>query len=224
MYPICKRARARGAWGENSTRREKARIKMKAWMSVAGAAIAAAPALATVYTDSASFLANVQPGVYFEDFAGVPAGEAPSLSFSDGTFSYDITAGFGGGTGTLFNDPGLISTNSAVDFLQIDFTSGNVTAVGGNMYATDIFFFPVVADMVITLSDGTVESFTSSSATDFRGFTSGVVITSLTIEAVDGLAPAWATLQNFYVGAAVPAPGALALLGLGGIAAGRRRR
>lgn len=199
---------------------------MKAMMFAAGAAMAAAPAFGgtTVYTDSASFLANVQPGAYFNDFAGVPTGSVPSLSFDDGTFAYTINA-VGAGSNNLFNDPGVVSTDSAADALQITFTSGNVTAVGGNFWSTDILFLPFAAQMVIDLSDGTSVSYNSTSAADFRGFTSGVAITSITIDAVDPIAgPAWAAVDNLTVGQVIPAPGAMALLGLGGLAAARRRR
>lgn len=197
---------------------------MKNLICVAGAAMAAAPAMATVYTDSASFLNDVQAGYYFNNFTGVPSGAQPSVSYDNGTFAYTITAA-GAGSNQLFNDPNFVSTDSALDSLVVTFTSGNVTAVGGNFWSTDISFFPFAADVVIDLSDGTSVSFFSTSASDFRGFTSTTAITSMTIDAVDPVAgPAWATLDNLYVGVAVPAPGAMALLGLGGLAAARRRR
>jgi MYXO-CTERM domain-containing protein len=195
---------------------------MKAMMFLAGA-VMAAPAMADVFTDSASFLANVQPGFYFNNFASAPSGAVPSLSFSSGGFAYTVSTG--GGVSGLFNGTGLISTDNAADVIRIDFTSGNVTAVGGNFWSTDINFFPFAATVDVELSDGTSVSFNSTSANDFRGFTSNSVITSLTIDAIDPLSgPAWSTLDNLYVGQAIPAPGAMALLGLGGLAAARRRR
>lgn len=197
---------------------------MRAMMLMA-AAVTAAPAMAAVYTDSASFLAQVQPGFYFNNFTGVPTGAQPSLSYSSGGFSYTISTAPGSISG-LFNGTGFVSTDNAQDMIQIDFTSGNVTAVGGNFWATDINFNAIAATVAINLSDGTSVSFNSTSANDFRGFTSTQTITSLTIDALDvpGGAFAWSTLDNLYVGQAIPAPGAMALLGLGGLAAARRRR
>ena len=195
---------------------------MKAMMFLAGAAMAP-PALATVFTDSASFLAQVQPGFYFNNFSSVGGGATPSLSFNSGGFAYTVTA-FGPGSQQLFNDPGLVSTDSALDAIRITFTSGNVTAVGGNFFSSDINFNAIAASVTVALSDGQSVTFNSSSANDFRGFTSTQTITSLTIDALDAAAPAWSTLDNLYVGQAIPAPGAMALLGLGGLAAARRRR
>jgi len=203
-------------------------MKMRGVFAVGAAAVSLATgagyATTNVYTNSGDFLSNVQPGFYLETFAGVPVGPAgPLLSFSNGTFSYDITA-VGGGTNQLFNNPGLVSTDSALDAIVITFTSGNVTAVGGNMWGTDINFVAIPASMTITLSDGTVEVYNANSATAFRGFVSDMLITSLTIDAADLPANAWSTLDNLYVGAAIPAPGGVALLGLGGLLAARRRR
>ncbi len=194
---------------------------MKTMMFLAGA-VMAAPAMADVYTDSASFLAAIEPGYFFNNFTGVPTGAQPSLSYSSGGFSYTISTAPGSVSG-LYNGTGFVSTDNATDMIQIDFTSGNVTAVGGNFWATDINFSTLAATVSINLSDGTSVSFNSNSVNDFRGFTSNVAITSMTIDAADIPVNAWATMDNLYVGA-VPAPGALAVLGLGGLVAGRRRR
>jgi hypothetical protein len=51
---------------------------MKNLICVAGAAMAVAPAMATVYNDSASFLANVQGGYYFNNFASVTPAPPPA--------------------------------------------------------------------------------------------------------------------------------------------------
>tara|TARA_R110002096_G_scaffold344921_4_gene538024 strand:- start:6488 stop:7084 length:597 start_codon:yes stop_codon:yes gene_type:complete len=182
----------------------------------------AGQASATVYTDSASFMGALSAS-YTNGFDGAVPGPSADLNFSDGTFSYTVGASGAGGSG-LYNDTGLISTDNALDGILVTFTSGNVTAVGGNMWATDISVFPVNAQVTVSLSDGTVESFASSSAADYRGFTSGVVITSIFIDADDSLANAWSTLDNLTVGTTIPAPASVAMLGLGGLVATRRRR
>ena len=75
--------------------------------------------------------------------------------------------------------------------------------------------------MVIELSDGTVYEFDPVDGEDFRGFVSDAPLASIWIEAPDAFGNAWPTMDHFFVG--VPAPGALALLGLAGLARNRRR-
>ena len=189
-------------------------------LSVAGLATAGT---ATVYTDLVSFMANVQAGSFSNGFDTVPVGDAgPSLNFGPvNGYAYTVSATNGG---TLFNDPGIVSTNTATDALLITFTGAPVTAVGGNFWASDIIFLPTGSDITINLSDGTNVSYTSTGPNDFRGFISDVAITSMTIDAPDVPGNAWATMDNLVVGAAIPAPGAAAVLGLAGLAGIRRRR
>lgn len=190
-------------------------------LSVAGLATAGT---ATVFTDVASFMANVQMGSFTNDFATAPVGASGPLNFGPvNGFAYTVGA-VGAGTNQLFNDPGIISTDSALDAIVVTFTGAPVTAVGGNFWASDINFFPTGTDITISLSDGTNVSYTSTGPNDFRGFISDVAITSMTIDAPEGLGNAWATMDNLIVGAAVPAPGAVAVLGLAGLAGIRRRR
>lgn len=199
---------------------------MKKTTVLTGAAFIAATAgvaMGDTFTDSGSFMAALEAGAYTNTFDDSGSGPFASLSYSNGTFSYDITAMGAGGSG-LFNDPGLVSTDSALDGILITFTSGNVTGVGANFYASDINFLPLSADMTLSLSDGTIEAFSASSAADFRGFTSNVAITSIFIDADDSFTNAWSTLDNLTVGRAIPTPGSLAMLGLGGLVATRRRR
>jgi hypothetical protein len=153
-----------------------------------------------VYTDRTTFLQNVSPGFYEENFASVPGGAAgPSLSFSGNGFAFTITAE-GAGTNNLFNDPGVISTDSAVDAIVVTFTGAPVTAVGGNFWATDISVVPTGTDIVITLSNGTIETFTSTGPTNFRGFVTAAPITSIRIDAPDVPANAWSTMDNVILG------------------------
>ena len=187
------------------------------------ASLMAGQAMAAVYNDLASFNGAINAGAYTNAFDDSGSGAFAVLSYTDGTFSYDVTAS-GAGCSGLFNDPGIVSTDSALDGILVTFTSGNVTAVGGNFWSSDISFAPITAEMTLTLSDGTIEVLTSGGPIDFRGFTSNSVITSIFIDADDSIQNAWSTLDNLIVGTMIPAPGSMALLGLGGIVAGRRRR
>jgi hypothetical protein len=192
---------------------------MKKTISVLATLIAclsatSAMAVTTTYTDSASFLANVEAGSYYEDFSGVAAGAGGPLSFTDGVFSYDIdTAPSAPGTpppGGLFNDPGIISTNTAGDAILVSFTGAPVTAVGGTFFASDINFAQIPSDVVVTLSDGTTAGF---NGIGFSGFTSDSgAITSIEINTNDPVTAAWATIDELYVGTAVvPEPGSALL-------------
>jgi MYXO-CTERM domain-containing protein len=199
-------------------------IRSAAALAVLSAAGFATAGTSTVYTDLASFMAQVAPGSYSENFATVPTGAVASLNFGPvNGFAYTVGA-TGLGSNQLFNDPGIVSTDSALDSLLITFTGAAVTAVGGNFWASDVSFFPTGTDIVINLSDGTNVSYTSTGPTDFRGFVSDVAITSMTIDAPEGVGNAWATMDNLVVGTAIPAPGAAAVLGLAGLAGIRRRR
>ena len=176
-------------------------------------------AATTVYTSSASFLPNVGPGAYFENFNGLPS--SPPESFAGGAFAYTISAAEG-----LYASGEFIGTNQPDEALTITFTSGNVSAVGGNFYATNISDAFQSVSLTLTLSDGTSVSFTPSSATDsFRGFASTALITSLTISAPG--ASLYAGLDNLTVGvSAVPEPASALMLALGAAAllVARRRR
>ena len=99
-----------------------------------------------------------------------------------------------------------------------------VTAVGGNFWGTDINFNTIPADMSVELSDGTVHNYSTSSPTGFAGFVSDMTITSVIVGVSAGGGNVWATLDNLYVGGAIPTPGALGLFGVAGLAAARRRR
>jgi hypothetical protein len=199
-------------------------IRSAAALAVLSAAGFATAGTSTVYTDLASFMANVAPGSYSENFAGVPTGAVASLNFGPvNGFAYTVGA-TGLGTNQLFNDPGIISTDSAVDSILVTFTGAAVTAVGGNFWASDINFFPTGTGITINLSDGTNVSYTSTGPSDFRGFIANVAITSIQIDAPDVPGNAWATMDNLVVGAAIPAPGAAAVLGIAGLAGIRRRR
>lgn len=192
---------------------------------MAGAPIATAT---DTYTDVNDFLNNVVPGYYDEDFSAVAGGAVDTLSFGGNGFGYTASSTVGmdagsTGDGGLFNDPGLLSLNTATDALLIEFNQGNVTAVGGDFFASDINFFEIPADVTVNLDDGTSLDFVGGG---FAGFTSNVAISSIVIDASDDTlgAPAWPTVDRLIVGTMVPAPAGFALLGAGVIFAARRRR
>lgn len=154
-----------------------------------------------VYTDRTTFLQNVQGGHFEEGFASVPVGTAvPSLDFSGNGFAYTVTA-IGGGTQQLYNDPGIISHDSAIDAIRITFTGAPVTAIGGNFWGTDITFTPNGGEVTLTLADSTTVTYASSGPGDFRGFVTTTPIAHITIDAADVPANSWSTIDNVIAGA-----------------------
>ncbi|NCT66977.1 MAG: hypothetical protein GXC76_04940 [Rhodanobacteraceae bacterium] len=158
-----------------------------------------------VYTSRATFLANAPTTFYEENFANVPLDlvEEP-LPFSGAGVSYTVFSSDpydpDAGSGGLYNPPGAISTNSASSKIVITITSGTVKAIGGNFWATDISFSPTGTTTTLTLSDGTVETYTSTGPSDFRGFVTTTPITKLEIDTPNqGTTPIWPALDNLIV-------------------------
>lgn len=182
------------------------------------AASASSFAATTVYTSSASFLANVLPGAYTENFDGLPA--TPPSSYASGAFSYSLAAASG-----LYGSGTFIGTNQIDEALTINFTGGNISAIGGNFFATDLGDSLQSVAVTLTLSDGTSVTFTPTSLADsYRGFASTAAITSLTFSAPGQ--SLYASLDNLTVGvSAVPEPASMLLMALGvaGLLAARRR-
>ena len=103
----------------------------------------------------------------------------------------------------LFNDPDLISTNNSTDALLVTFTGAPVMAVAGNFWPTAFGFPTLTGDMILTLSDGTVETFPSNSPTVFRGIVTCAPITSIRIDTPDNTPTVvlrWPTLDNLIIG------------------------
>lgn len=117
-----------------------------------------------------------------------------------------------------------LSTNNP-EPMTLSFAGQDVFGFAGNIYGTDINFNVVPSIVQLSLEDGTSYIGFVDSATQFVGFYStGAAITAVTISAQPlpgGTNNVYATLDNMTF--AIPAPGAIALLGLAGLA-GRRRR
>ncbi len=176
-----------------------------------------------VFTSEADFVAAIDGGYYLENFDAYAYGDYQdyTLDLAQDEWAYTVSAS-GVSMSFLWSGDSCMSTNSADDGLLVEFTGTLPTAIGGYFYSRDISGYYIPGPMVLELRDGTVYEFDAASASDFRGFTTDVGITSIFIESPDVAGPQWSTMDQFYVGA-VPAPGALALLGLAGLA-GRRRR
>jgi len=153
-----------------------------------------------------------------EDFNSFANGFAPSASGSTSGVSWTASAA----SGVNF-DAGQISTNSP-ETLNFTFSPG-VQGVSGNIYSTDISFNIVASIVQVTLTDGSSYIGYSDSAASFVGFYStGASIASMSITS-SSLAGGslYPTVDNLYF-ASVPAPGALALVGLAGLTARHRVR
>ncbi|MDO9092927.1 MAG: PEP-CTERM sorting domain-containing protein [Rubrivivax sp.] len=168
-----------------------------------------ASAQTTVYTNLAAFQANLAPGSYTETFADSGFSGDPSASFSGGGYGYTISA-----PGGLYGNGTFLGTNLPNEALTVSFTGAPVTALGGNFYATNFSDAFQAVPVTLSLSDGTTTTFTPSSVIgSFRGFTSAVAITSLTVGAPG--ASLYVGMDNFTVGSVVPEPGTWLMMALG---------
>jgi hypothetical protein len=180
----------------------------------------AASASILVYTDQ--FLWNLQTASLnhsTENFSSYSGAYASPMSGSTGAVNWTATA-----TGGLLVNGGALTTANSTP-MTLSFSGAAVQGIAGNIYGTDINFNVVPSIVQLSLQDGTSYIGFIDSATAFVGFYStGAAITSITISAQPlpgGTNNVYATFDNMTF--AIPAPGAIALLGLAGLA-GRRRR
>jgi len=194
--------------------------------AIAAAALPAAAATST-YTTAGSFAAAVQAGAYTETFSVAnPTFPAPdAITYSGSGFSFSVfTPPLAGG---VYTSGAVLGTNAPGVTLSITFGPG-VTAVGGNFYISDITdnFLPA-GSVTLTLNDGTTTTYTPTSISDFRGFTSDVAITSLTFAAP---VANYSNIDNLTVGRAVVtavpegSTWAMMALGMAGLLLAARKR
>lgn len=158
--------------------------------------------------------------IFTENFNSIPDGTYTSpLAGNSGPVNWSATA-----LSSLAVNSGTVSTTSP-GTLTFSFTGAPLNGVGGNFFATDGAFNPVSALVFVTLNNGTSYAGVISSSSTFTGFYSTTsTITSVAIQAINPSSPVFATADNLKFATVVPAPGAVALLGLAGLVGGRRRR
>jgi hypothetical protein len=168
---------------------------------IVAAALCSASRAATVFTNEAAFLAALgtnQPS-YLNDFADLAATgyvAAPrSYTNSGMIYSLNCTPSL-----QLYSLGGAVAAPTGLDSLLVTPTSGNIVALGGNLYLTDASGARVAGQIQVSLSDGTTTNLTcaASGALPFVGFvSSNTVIASLTVPPT--AANTYPTLDNLYV-------------------------
>ncbi|MCA9281244.1 MAG: PEP-CTERM sorting domain-containing protein [Phycisphaeraceae bacterium] len=191
-------------------------------------AAGAANAGFTVHTSLASFNAatSAQGTDTYTGFSITGVTASPIVR-SAGAYGYTASAANGFfGAGTV-GDPWL-STNTATDSIVFSNFTGGASAFGGNFFDSNIAGAFAAGDIMITAVDssGSVsQTIVGATTSSFLGFVSDGSLVSLTVAAVQPVSGfIWPTVDNFVLAQAIPAPGAAAMLGLGGMLAARRRR
>ncbi len=128
-------------------------------------------------------------------------------------------------SGGIFCSGGMLSTNAPAAMV-LDCTGSGVQGIAGNVFGTDIDFDVVPSIVTMSLADGTSYMGYIDSSSSFIGFystTSSISTLTIIAQPVGSTKSVYPTVDNLTF-AVVPAPSALALLGLAGAAMGRRRR
>ena len=192
-----------------------------------------AAAMTVVMTQAASAaMVTFTNNALWSSFSAAQGNTVATETFNayNGFYANGLTGNAGGiqwtasAPGNLYAGSGFMSTNSPEALLTFNL-SPSVQGVGGNFFATDASFAILPAIIGVQLADGSAYVGYATTAADFVGFYStGAAISSISVS-VAGNLPAgtnFATVDNLYF--AVPAPGAIALLGVAGLVGGARKR
>jgi len=191
-------------------------------------AVQGASAAVAVFTNynvwGSTVTANGQT-VAVEDFNSGDSGTSKTLTGSPlpaSGITWTATAPMHG----LVTNGATVRTDTATDAMVFDFQPG-VRGIGGNIYTSALEKAPSFAFIEVTLADGVSYFGNSDNADMFIGFysdTASIARLTITVYQVTGggFMDSYATVDNLYF--AVPAPGALALLGAAGLIGGFNRR
>jgi len=172
---------------------------------------------AQVFTTATAFQMAIasDPGQYLNTFGS----NAANWSGGTPTMAYTMSA-----TNGLYSNGNFLGTISSNEALLMTFTSGNVRAVGGSYYTTSLSdVFQPGSTINITYSDGGTDSYIAGSTSQFRGYVSGTVLTSMSITSTGPDLSRWASMDN-VVTSTVPEPATMTALALGALALLRKRK
>jgi hypothetical protein len=189
---------------------------------------------ASIFTDEATFLSNVQSGSYLEKFDSLEPTSPGPLPFSQNGFIYSATAINSSPRNSGFFNEGRssdvwLSTFTATTPIVFNFTSGNISAVGGAFFPSQFSGELISGRVTLALSDGTTQTLTDTNSSSFLGLIAdpGSFFTSLMVTAVQpppGAGFIWPTVNNLRVGTATPVPTPALLPGLIGLGLGMLRK
>ena len=138
------------------------------------------------------------------NFNALTVGNIISLNgnFGSGTSSYAFSSPQGLYIGEIASGNKVVSTLEEADSLKVTFNPG-VTAVGANIFVTDLDFIPQAASVKVKFANGMDTTYAVSSASDFFGVTSGSsLISSISISTASN----YVALDNLVTAKGVPVP------------------
>jgi hypothetical protein len=222
--------------GSHPQKREKGK-DMKAFVLFASVGVVSSAASAGVASVSFTslkdwelFAVEMSPSVVTvgDSLDGYKPGVYETLSGGSGWNSWTISAKGGVRAGTSFISSAVAGQSLDFDFTGSTFANNGLYGIGGNFGFRDESGNFQPGEVVLTLSSGESIFQTFSSKTDFAGFwltDPAVTITGMSLQPIFGsnFAAYSVSVDNLYFGG-VPAPGALALLGVAGVCTAKRRR